>query len=100
MLADDSKALRRTDPESLLLVHTSAPGLNGTLRLARVETSGNVMWNVDTGIDRFHLTQILPGERSTAFIGTRPAIPGKVSEPLLVIVDHRQDTVTTHSLWH
>ena len=33
-----------------------------------------------------------------AFVGTRPMVPDKVSEPLLVIVDNRTGAVVTHSL--
>ncbi len=96
---DKSEALRLTDPASVLMIHTSAPGLQGTLMFVRIDMDGKVIWSVDTGIDRSHLSQILPGERSTAFVGTRPRVPDKLSEPILVIVDHRQGTMTTHSLW-
>ena len=98
-LDDASEALRLAVPDSALMVYTGEPGVSGTLRFARMDVGGRILWNVDTGIDRFHLAQILTGERSTAFIGTRPAVSGRVSEPLLVIVDHRQGAVTAHSLW-
>jgi len=57
------------------------PGLKGTMIVARADTSGRILWSVDTGIDRFELQQILPGNGSVAFIGTRLPIPGKVSGP-------------------
>jgi hypothetical protein len=65
---------------------------------ARVDHSGAVLWQVDTGIDRFSLKQILPGESSTAFVGTRPPVPDKVSEPLLVLVNHADGSARTLSL--
>lgn len=83
-----SEPIRLTDPDGALMIYTSAPGLGGTLVVARVDLDGTVRWTTDTGLDRFLLKQILPGEASTAFIGTRPAVPDKVSEPLLVIVEH------------
>lgn len=94
-----SEPLRLRDPDGALMVHTSAPGLNGTLVVSRVDLDGNVRWSVDTGLDRFMLQQILPGDRSFAFVGTRLPVPDKVSEPLLVIVDNNTGKLTTHSLW-
>lgn len=81
------------------MLYTSTPGSQGTAVVARVDAKGQPLWRVDTGISRFSLRQILPGEHSTAFVGTRPPIPDKVSEPLLVIVDHRNGQQVTHSLW-
>ncbi|MGE0347446.1 MAG: hypothetical protein AB7N73_09960 [Gemmatimonadales bacterium] len=93
-----SEPLRLGDPDGVLMIYTSTPGLRGTLVVARVDLDGTVRWSTDTGLDRFLLTQILPGEGSTAFIGTRPAVPGTVSEPLLVIVAHERGTMRTVSL--
>jgi hypothetical protein len=98
-LDDTSEPLRLADPDGALVAYTSAPGLKGTLVIARVDMAGNVLWKADTGIDRFKLSQILPGEATMAFVGTRPSVPDKVSEPLLVIVDNRTGKVTTNSLW-
>ncbi|MBK7269486.1 MAG: hypothetical protein IPI07_08225 [Flavobacteriales bacterium] len=98
-LDDASEPLRMTDPDGALMIHTSEPGLKGRLMVARVDTTGTIIWQVDTGIDRFKLSQILPGENSFAFVGTRPAIPDKLSEPLLVIVENSTGKVATHSLW-
>lgn len=92
-------AIRFSDPPGALLLYTSQPGAQGTAVVARVDEKGQPAWRVDTGISRFGLRQILPGERSTAFVGTRPPIPDKLSEPLLVIVDHRDGSQVTHSLW-
>lgn len=94
-----SAPLRLADPESALMVHTDTPGSGGKLVVARVDAQGNVLWRTDTGLDRFSLSQILPGEKAFAFVGTRPPIPNKVSEPLVVLVDNRTGAVTTHSLW-
>jgi hypothetical protein len=97
----DEKAepLRLRDPDGALMIYTSAPGPSGTLMVARVDTSGAVAWTTDTAIDRFKLLQILPGPTSFAFVGTRVPVPGKVSEPILVIVDNSTGTASTHSLW-
>ncbi|MCW5898571.1 MAG: hypothetical protein KIT10_04815 [Flavobacteriales bacterium] len=96
---DAAEPLRLRDPDSALMVYTSAPGLKGTTILARVDLEGKVLWRTDTGIDRFALQQILPGEGSTAFYGTRPPEEDKVPEPLLVIVEHGTGTMRTESLW-
>ncbi len=96
---DKSEALRLADPDGALMIHTSAPGLKGLAIVSRVDTAGRILWSADTGIDRFHLTQILPGERSFAFVGTRPSEEGKLAEPLVVIVDNATGKAATHSLW-
>jgi hypothetical protein len=101
-LADDVPPLRHADPDSVLMLHTSGDGIAAgtTLLVSRVAVAdGRLTWTTDTGIHRFALTQILPGEQSTAFVGERPPVPGKVSEPLLVILDHVTGTLATHSLW-
>jgi hypothetical protein len=95
---DASEPLRLTNPDGVLMIYTSAPGLTGTLVAARVDLAGTVRWTVDTGVDRFSLKQILPGETSTVFVGTRPPVPGKVSEPLLVLVEHADGSARTVSL--
>jgi len=76
----------------------SEGGLTGTLLVSRVDEKGGVIWTAETGLDRFTLGQILPGESVTAFIGARPPLPGKVSEPLVVLVAHETGAVTTHAL--
>lgn len=96
---EKSEPLRLTDPDGALMIHASEPGLRGTWMVARVDTSGRVLWKVDTAIDRSGLLQILPGGASMAFIGTRLPVPDKVSEPLLVIVESTTGTMTSHSLW-
>lgn len=96
---DLSEPFLLADPPGALMVYTSGPGLKGTLVAARVDLDGNVLWKADTGIDRFTLKQILPGEGSTAFMGTRPMVPDQVSEPLLVIVEHATGQARTITLW-
>ncbi len=96
---DKSEPLRLSSPAGGLIVYTSASGPKGTLMVARVDTGGTVLWKVDTGIDRFNLSQILPSESAVAFVGPRQMVAGKVSEPLLVIVENASGKVVTHSLW-
>lgn len=98
-LDDRSEPVRVRNPDGALMIYTSEPGRKGTLRVARVDTEGTIIWNADTRLDRFALQQILPGEQSMAFIGTRPRVPDQVPEPLLVIVDNASGAMTTHSLW-
>jgi hypothetical protein len=95
----NTEPYRCADPDGALMVHTDKPGLGGKLIVSRVDLNGTVLWSTDTGIDRFSLTQILPGERSFAFVGTRPPVEGKLSEPLVVIVDNNTGRMIAHSLW-
>lgn len=94
-----SEPIRLIDPPGAIMVWTSKPGLQSTLMVGRVDDKGAMVWQLDTGIDRFSLRQILPGVDSTAFVGTRPPIPDKVSEPILVIVQHGSGQARTISLW-
>jgi hypothetical protein len=91
--------LRLADPPGALVLYTTATGLNASTGVARVDDAGQLRWRVDTGIERFTLQQILPGDTLTAFVGTRPAVPGQVSEPLLVLLEHGSGRLITHSLW-
>jgi len=94
-----SEPIRPSEPDGALMLYTSEPGLKGTLVMARVDMEGRIIWHVDTAIDRFKLQRILPGGQVTAFMGTRLPVPGKVSEPILVLVDHASGKAVTHSLW-
>ena len=96
---EQAEPLRASDPDGAFMIWTSAPGLIGTLMVARVDTEGKILWATDTGIDRFKLSQILPGATTTAFVGPRLPIPDKLSEPLLVIIDHRTGKASTIPLW-
>ena len=91
--------LRLTNPDSALMIHTSAPGQAGTLVVSRVDMQGKLLWSTDTGLHRFSLKQILPGEDVLAFVGERPPIPDKLSEPLIVLVDTQTGKLTTYTLW-
>lgn len=95
----DLPPLRLADPDGMLMLYTSVPGQQGTLVIARVDLQGKVLWSTDTGLDRFLLQQVLPGPGAFAFVGTRPPIPDKLSEPLVVLVDHATGRKTEHSLW-
>ena len=95
----DADAIRLSGPDGFLMIHTSEPGLKGTLMVARVDTAGQVVWKADTGLDRFLLRQILPDARFMAFAGTRLPMPDKVSEPLLVVIDTQSGAVSSTSLW-
>lgn len=95
---DTAPPIRLDQPSGALMLFT-APGVRGTAIVARVDDRGQLLWRTDTGIDRFKLEQILPGPDATAFVGTRPPLPDKVSEPLLVIVEHGSGKQVTHSLW-
>lgn len=97
--SESGEPLRIPGPESFLMAYTSRPGLGATFVVARVDSSGRVLWRADTGIERFRLSQIMPGPTTVAFIGPRPAVPDKVSEPILVLVDTQNGTVSTTSLW-
>ena len=97
---EKSEPIRVSGPDGVVMLHTSAPGSKGTLMIARVDNDGAVRWNVDTMLDRFKLSQILPGDASTAFVGTRLPVPDKVGEPLVVIVDHRTGEMVVRSFWH
>jgi hypothetical protein len=96
---DASEAIRLTSPDGFLILFTDKPGLGGTLVVARVDIAGKPIWRSDTGIDRFRLAQILPGTSSIAFIGPRPQVPNKLSEPLLVIVESGTGKTSTSTLW-
>jgi hypothetical protein len=96
---DRSEPVSLSGPLGALMLFTSRTGPSGTVMLARVDSSGAVRWQVDTGIDRRGLTQILPGERSLVLVGTRLPQPGRVSSPRVVIVDHLSGLVTELAPW-
>ncbi|MCE9523932.1 MAG: hypothetical protein K8S25_16055 [Alphaproteobacteria bacterium] len=96
---DKSEPIRLTSPDSALMIHTSSPGLAGTLVVSRVDYQGQLLWSTDTGLDRFQLKQILPGQEVLAFVGTRPPVPDKLSEPFVVLVETGTGKMTSQSLW-
>lgn len=93
-----SEPIRLSDPDSALMIHTSTPGLTGTLVVSRVGADGTVLWSKDTSLDRFRLQQVLPGQDVLAFIGPRLPEPGKVSETLVVLVETQNGKLTTQPL--
>lgn len=94
-----SEPLRVENPDSGVMIHTSASGLAGTLVVSRIGVDGAVIWNVDTGLDRFRLQQILPGQDVVAFIGPRLPEPDKLSEPFVILVETKTGKMTSQSLW-
>lgn len=97
--SNTSTPIRLDGPPGTLMLYTSMPGPQGTAVVARVDDAGKLLWRADTGISRFALQQILPGTDSTAFVGPRPPVPDRVSEPRLVIIEHDSGRQVTHSLW-
>jgi hypothetical protein len=91
------KPMALSNPAGHLIAYTVEP--TGTLAIARVDAEGKQLWTVDTGIDRRQLWQVLPGAASTVFTGPRPRVPGKVSEPLLVVIHHESGAVSRTTLW-
>jgi hypothetical protein len=97
--ANAGEPIRVASPDSLLMAYNASASLGATVVVARVDSAGKLLWRVDTGIERFKLSQILPGSPWVAFIGTRPPVPGKLSEPLLVRVNSETGAMVSTSLW-
>lgn len=95
----DAAPLRLEGPTGALLIHTRPPVLTGTLLVSRVDETGRVLWTTDTDLDRYTLRQVLPGDGVSAFVGARLPEPGRVSEPLIVLLANDTGRITTHSLW-
>lgn len=91
--------LQLAGPDGVLAIAARDLGLAATLQVVRLDEAGQVVWQVDTGLDHFRLEQILGGEAMTAFVGTRPSVPGRVPEPIVALVDHAAGTLVVHSLW-
>jgi hypothetical protein len=89
--------LRLASPVSALMVHRNAPGLNAPLNLVRIAPDGNRLWETNTGIGK--LKQIIAGTHHVILIGERPAIPDKLSEPIMVLVQTTNGQAATVSLW-
>ncbi|MBL8900594.1 MAG: hypothetical protein JNM84_23385 [Planctomycetes bacterium] len=93
----DGAVLRLEGPTSALLLHESERFRRGSVQLARVDENGRLLWRTDTGIGELH--QVLPDPQRPAFLGARPKLPDHVGEPILVVVDVRDGSATTRSLW-
>lgn len=89
-------ALRLADG-GLLLVHATKPRGQGVWMAAHVDAQGRIGWRADTGIGE--LQEVLPDPARPAFVGTRPNVPGRVPEPILVILDAASGSLVSHSLW-
>jgi hypothetical protein len=96
---DKSEPIRLRDPGGALMLHTTGSVLTGTLNVSRIDAAGAILWSTDTGLDRFKLKQIFPGPGTVAFVGDRPPTPGKLSEPLIVVVDVKTGTILSHTMW-
>lgn len=83
-------------PVGLLRIHQTDRYRTGTVIVSRLDQDGGVLWEQDLGIAR--LEQALPDATRPAFIGTRPAAPSTVPEPILVVVDVGTGAVATQSL--
>jgi hypothetical protein len=98
-LSAQGKPLQLAEPKGVLMVHTSPDGPAGTLLVSRMDDGGRALWTAETGLDRVTLQQVLPGREVVAFVGTRPPVPGKLSEPMVVLVEIGTGTTASHSLW-
>lgn len=76
-----------------LYTYFTKPGLYGTVVIG----STSPAWTLETGL--YKLDQILPGSDVLAVAGTKPPIPDKLSEPLLMLIDIKTGQASTHSLW-
>lgn len=93
----DGDTLRLADPNSVLVLHRPGQTSGGTLAVTRVDRGGRPTWQAETGFGE--LDQVLPDAKVVSLIGRRPAVPDKVSEPLLVTIDLAAGRVATRSLW-
>lgn len=98
-ISDTAEPVRIPDPESVLMLFTENTAAGGTLAVARVGVDGSILWRTDTGLDRFGLQQVLPGTDACAYVGAVPPVEGKLSEPLVVLVDNATGQRTVHTLW-
>jgi hypothetical protein len=81
----------------VLVVHRLGAGHTDPFVVTRVDRNGRPAWKAETGVGE--LDQVLPDAKVLSLIGRRPAVPDKVSEPLLVTIDLAAGRVATRSLW-
>lgn len=93
----DGGPLQLTGPDSVLVVHRLGAGHTDPFVVTRVDRNGRPAWKAETGVGE--LDQVLPDAKVLSLIGRRPAVPDKVSEPLLVTIDLAAGRVATRSLW-
>lgn len=90
--------LKLSNPEGHMLTYWKKIKLfERHLVVARVDANGKTVWETDTGIDTLH--QVFPHQHHVAFYGTRPSVPGKLPEPLLVVLETATGDSAVHSLW-
>lgn len=80
----------------VLALYWTKPYRAGALSVARVAPSGAVRWRTQTEIGA--LDEALPDASRLALIGARPRVEGKVSEPLLVVIDMQTGRAAARSL--
>jgi hypothetical protein len=93
----DGGPLQLTGPDSVLVVHRLGAGHTDPFVVTRVDRNGRPAWKAETGVGE--LDQVLPDAKVLSLIGRRPAVPDRVSEPLLVTIDLAAGRVATRSLW-
>lgn len=93
----NSGLLRAANPDSVFVVHRVGTELFAPYTLTRLSPFGGEIWNATTGIGR--LDQVLPGDKTIVLKGDRTPVPGKVPEPIAVLVDVATGAVREVSLW-
>lgn len=91
--------IRLTGPDGFVAIGAADTALGSKLVVVRMDSAGRLLWRRETEIERYGLEQILPGDRVLGFVGPRPPVPGKLSEPLLVLVDLATGDVKSSTLW-
>lgn len=91
--------IRLSGPDGFVAIGAADTALGAKLVVVRVDSAGRVLWRRETELERYGLEQILPDDRVLGFVGHRPPVPGKVSEPLLVLVDLATGDVKNSTLW-
>lgn len=89
--------LRVGDPNGVFLIHRGGTELFAPFSLTRVGHDGKESWSSTTGLGR--VWQILPGGKVIAMTGERTPVPGKASEPILVLLNTATGQTNTISLW-
>jgi hypothetical protein len=92
----DGPLLVLDEPRSVLCLHEPQRFPQSNVRLSRLDLDGNSVWQVDLGIDV--LEQVLPAHDRLVLRGKLPAAPSTVPTPVLVVIELRSGTLTTHPL--
>lgn len=94
--ATDGPLLVLDEPRGVLCLHEPQRFPPGNVRLSRLDLDGNSVWQVDLGIDV--LEQVIPAHDRLVLRGKLPAAPSTVPTPVLVVIELRSGTLTTHPL--